>query len=114
MAFETQDKAKNPPEEVFLDSVGLVHDGMPIKDPHKRAIALTQEEMKFYGFRGDGPHELLESLSTSSRHLVCTMLGRHVHRKIIREMAKHCERPIIFAFSNPTSKAECTPAEAIR
>ena len=116
MELEGGSKAQIHHNLVFLDSAGLVHDGQVIKDAHKRPIAMTQAEMKDYGLTGEGPHELLEVVRKVKPTILLGTTARAgtFTEEVVREMAKHVERPVIYAFSNPTSKAECTPDEAIR
>jgi malic enzyme len=102
--------------QVFTDSRGLLSVRSRIDDPHKHEVALQEPELQAYGFSGPGPFELLETVQRVKPTILIgtsAMPGLFTEA-MIREMAAHVERPLIFPFSNPTSKAECTPAEAIR
>jgi malic enzyme len=102
--------------QVFVDTHGLLHQGSQRLDPHKQSFALDDTAMALYGFSKDESYDLLEVV----RHVGPTVLiGTTAQpgtftEQIVRKMSQHVERPIILPLSNPTSKVECTPAEAIR
>ena len=116
MREESDDQAKIHAAQVFVDTHGLLHQGSQITDPHKRPFALDDAAMAQYGFSKDESYDLLEVV----RHVGPTVLiGTTAQpgtftEQIVRKMSQHVERPIILPLSNPTSKVECTPAEAIR
>jgi len=100
--------------QVFADRHGLLFHGRSIRDPHKVEFALNEAGCEKYGFSGTS-FQLLDIV----RHVKPTVLigttaqPGYFTEPIVREMAQHVERPIIMPLSNPTSKAECTPSEAI-
>ena len=102
--------------QVFLDSRGLLHSGRELHgDPQKTAVALSATDCQAYGFSQGEPAQLLEVIRrVKPTVLVGTAAQADVFtEEALREMARHVERPIILPFSNPTSKAECTPEQAL-
>ena len=116
MREESDDQAEIHAAQVFVDTHGLLHQGSQITDPHKRPFALDDAATAKYGFSKDGAYDLLEVV----RHVGPTILiGTTAQpgtftEQIVWKMSQHVARPIILPLSNPTSKVECTPAEAIR
>ena len=97
----------------LVDSNGLVHTGRTNLEDSKRRYAQPAERMasidpesfRFFDVVRNVKPTIL--IGTSGQ-------GGAFSEDIVREMAKHVERPVIFPLSNPTSKSEATPAELLQ
>jgi malic enzyme len=114
-----QEQCKNADQvrraQVLVDSRGLVWDSGEKMQAHKVEFAMSREDLAVLGFKGAGPFDLLEVVRTYKPTMILgtTATPGLFTEEIVREMAKHVERPIIFAYSNPTSKCEVQPVDAI-
>jgi malate dehydrogenase (oxaloacetate-decarboxylating)(NADP+) len=80
----------------------------------KERISELSHEQAMFARDTDGGMSLLDIVKKykPTTLLGMTAVGGLFKEELIREMAKHCERPIIFPLSNPTTKAECTAEQA--
>ncbi|MGB6336323.1 MAG: oxaloacetate-decarboxylating malate dehydrogenase, partial [Thermoanaerobaculia bacterium] len=88
---------------VFVDSRGLVSEASPISDPYKQEVAMPSSVAQEYGFTGAGPFGLLEVVKgVRPTILIGTSAVPGIFSEaVVREMARHVERPIILPLSNP-------------
>jgi len=116
-AFERQGKS---PEEIsraiaVLDSRGLIHDKREGLDEHKKTFAWPHELASEYGLNPDEPIELEEMIAATKPTMLIGTSGvpGTFTESIIREMAKHVERPVVFPLSNPTKNSEARAADVV-
>lgn len=116
MRAEGIDEATIHSSQVFVDSVGLIHEGQAIRDEQKREFAMSRQDFAGHGFSGDDPISLADTVAAVRPTILIGTTAQPglFTEQIIRTMARHVHRPIIFALANPTTKSECTPEEAIR
>jgi malic enzyme len=98
-----------------FDSKGLLHAGREITEPFKREFAMSKEVLKFYGLEGRSnltPVDVIHAMKPTIL-LGATAKPGAFTQEMIEAVAAHAERPIIMPLSNPTSKAECAPKEAL-
>jgi malic enzyme len=101
---------------LFLDSGGIVSMLRTDLEKHKRTVAWQPEDLEAAGFHQPLPSALEQVIKTFRPTVLIGTTGHagEFTPAAIRAMAKHCERPLIFPLSNPTSNTECTPTEAIQ
>ena len=98
-----------------LDSRGLLVDDTAIADAHKREFAWPAALAEKRGLGSERRRDLLGVVRALKPTLligVCAERGAF-SEPIVREMARHVERPLVFPMSNPTSCSEATPADVI-
>jgi malic enzyme len=102
--------------QLYLDSGGIVHSGRADLETHKREVAWTREQLAAAGLQEPLPAALEKVVAVFKPTVLIGTTGQSgdFTPAAIRAMANHCERPLIFPLSNPTSKAECTPADALQ
>jgi len=99
----------------LVDSHGLVHDGRTDLDATKRLYAQPYERVASWSAASAGRLTLEEVVRQTHPTVLigAAAIAGAFTEAIVREMARHTQRPIIFPLSNPTSKSEATPADLI-
>ncbi|MEZ4225880.1 MAG: NAD-dependent malic enzyme [Polyangiaceae bacterium] len=101
---------------VAFDSQGLLHDGREMDEPHKRELALPREIMGEFGLDPSAkltPEDVIRAVEPTIL-VGATARANTFTEEMIATMASFVERPIVLPLSNPTSRCECTPEQAIK
>jgi malate dehydrogenase (oxaloacetate-decarboxylating) len=93
----------------LVDSKGLVHDGRSNLESSKLKYAKPAASVDSFG------SSFLDVVKNIHPTILIGTSGQHgaFSEDVIREMARHVERPVIFPLSNPTSKSEATPSDLL-
>jgi malate dehydrogenase (oxaloacetate-decarboxylating) len=99
----------------LVSSRGLVHAGLANLSPWQQRYAQPPERVA--GWRRDSAgniplDEVVEQVRPTALIGVCGQPGAFTE-EVVRAMARHVERPILFPLSNPTSRSEAVPADLV-
>ncbi|GAA3719609.1 NAD-dependent malic enzyme [Oceanisphaera sediminis] len=102
-------------ERVFMvDRFGLITDNMPNLVDFQRPLAQSLENLQDWTVAGENI-SLLEVMQNGKPDILIGVSGQPglFTKEVIQTMHAHCERPIVFPLSNPTSRVEATPEDII-
>jgi malate dehydrogenase (oxaloacetate-decarboxylating) len=99
----------------LIDTHGLVHSGRPGLEPFKQTYAQDIERVNRWPLLEPDPVTLKDVVKNVKPWILIGTSAQpgSFTEDVVREMASHVERPIIFPLSNPTSKSEAVPMDLI-
>lgn len=100
----------------ILDSTGLLVDDTEYQDEHKREFAWPASLAEAAGLGKPGDRDLLAVVRALHPTVLIGTSGQSntFNETVVREMAAHVARPVIFPFSNPTANSEAHPHALVR
>ncbi|KOO41065.1 NAD-dependent malic enzyme [Priestia koreensis] len=98
-----------------VDYRGLLTDEVSDVFPFQQPYTRNAEEVKDWARNEEGIIPLAEVIKQVKPHILIGTSGQAgaFSEEIVKEMAKHVERPIIMPMSNPTPLAEAVPADLL-
>ncbi len=97
-----------------IDRYGLITEHG--KDVRPEQLPYARKEQEVQGWRqGNGEITLLDVVREAKPSVLIGVSGQMgvFSEPVVREMAKHTARPVIFPLSNPTSRSEATPQDLL-
>jgi len=97
----------------LVDRDGLLVEGMNALQSFQLPFAQSRDRLASWQRMADGHIGLAEVITNAKPTVLIGTSGQaHAfHEAVIREMAAHVQRPVIFPLSNPTERSEATPAD---
>jgi malate dehydrogenase (oxaloacetate-decarboxylating) len=95
---------------------GLLVEGCQGIRPSQEPLVRRKEDVAGWKLSGEGAISLLDVVRNAGVTVLAGVSAQAgaFTEEIVREMARHTPRPVIFPLSNPTSKSEATPADLLR
>ncbi len=99
----------------LIDRPGLLHDGMKDLRAFQRKLVQPMDRVATWRSAEGGPISLLDVVNNARPTILIGTSGQPgtFTEEIVRATMTYADRPIIFPLSNPTSRAEATPADLI-
>ncbi len=102
-----------PSHVAVYDTIGLISMATEGLEPHQHSVAWPSELAEARGLVGEESIDLIHVIETYQPTIIAGATGVPglFTEEVIRTMAKHAERPVVMALSNPTSKCEAVPSD---
>src|SRR5271155_3668167 len=98
-----------------VDRDGLLVEGMPSITEAQRPFVQSRAAVDGWKLRTPGKIELFDVIANAKPTTLIGVSGQAgaFREDVVREMAKHVSRPVIFPLSNPTSRSEAAPGDLL-